>query len=112
MGGSGALQGGVNGNPGDVASLNMEITGNRGYAKGAGGTTSFATHFEPLARVTPFLLFSSFPFIILALLFSRSLPVATQIWGHIAGPLPPSPLRYVPSFLSREEFSTFFSLVD
>ena len=46
------------------------------------------------------------PFIILALI-SRSLPVATQIRGHIAGPNPPSPLWYMPSFLSREEFSIF-----
>ena len=45
--------------------------------------------------------------IILALL-SRSLPVVTQIRGDIAGPPPPSPLRYVPSFLSREELSIFF----
>ena len=40
-----------------------------------------------------------------------SLPVVTQIRGHIAGPppsLPPSPQRYVPSFLSRNELSIFF----
>ena len=37
------------------------------------------------------------PFIILALL-SPSFPVVTQIRGHIAGPPPPSPLRYMPSF--------------
>ena len=49
------------------------------------------------------------PFIILALL-SRSLPVVTQIRGRIVGPPPPSPLRFVPSFLSREEFSIFFPL--
>ena len=47
------------------------------------------------------------PSIILAPL-SRSLPVVTQIQGHIAGPPPPSPLRHVPSFLSREEVSIFF----
>ena len=52
-------------------------------------------------------LFFSIPFIILAPLSSPSLPVVTQIWGHIAGP-PPSPLRYVPSFISREELSIFF----
>ena len=47
--------------------------------------------------------FSSFspPFIILALL-SPSLPVVTQTRGDIAGPPLPSPLRYVPSFSSRE----------
>ena len=38
------------------------------------------------------------PFIILALL-SYSLPVVTQIRGHIAGPSPPSPLRTVRSFI-------------
>ena len=52
-------------------------------------------------------LFFFIPFIILALL-SRSLPVVSQIRGHIAGPPPLSPLRYVPSFLSREEVSIFF----
>ena len=35
-----------------------------------------------------------YPFIVLASL-SRFLPVITQIWGHIAGPSPPSPLRHV-----------------
>ena len=38
----------------------------------------------------------------LALAGSPSL--VTQIRGHIAGPPPPSPLRYVPSSLSREDF--------
>ena len=46
-------------------------------------------------------------FIILALLLSCSLPVVNQIRGHIAGLFPPSPLRYVPSFSSREYFSIF-----
>ena len=41
-------------------------------------------------------------------LLSRSLPVVTQIRGRIVGAPPPSPLRYVPSFLSREEFNIFF----
>ena len=75
------------------------------------------------------------PFIVLALL-SRSLPqhstaqystvqystvqystvqystVVTQIQGDIAGPLPPSPIRYdLSSFSSREEVSIFSSLV-
>ena len=36
------------------------------------------------------------------------LPVVKQIQGHIAGARPPSSLRYVPSFLSQEEFSIFF----
>ena len=39
-------------------------------------------------------------------------PVVTQIPGHITGPSPPSPLRYVPSFLNREKNSAFSSLVD
>ena len=48
------------------------------------------------------------PFITLAVL-SPSLPVVTQIRGHIAAPPPhPPPPRYVPSFLSREEFSIVF----
>ena len=47
------------------------------------------------------------PFIIPAPL-SRSLPVVTQIRGHIAGPPPPSPLRHVLSFLPRRESSIFF----
>ena len=34
--------------------------------------------------------------------------VVTQTRGHKAGSSPPSPLRCVPSFLKREEFSTFF----
>ena len=40
-------------------------------------------------------------------ILSPSLPVVTQIQDHIAGPLP-SPLRHVPSFSSREDFSIFF----
>ena len=60
-----------------------------------------------VVRILPFF---PIPFIILALL-SPSLPVVTQIRGHIAGPPPPSPLRYVPSFLSREEFIVFFPLL-
>ena len=57
--------------------------------------------------------FSQIPFIVVALLslslsLSRFLPVITQIQGHIVGPPPPSPLRYVFSLLSREEFSIFF----
>ena len=39
---------------------------------------------------------------------SLSFPLVTQIRGHIAGSSPPFPLRYVPSFLSREDFSLFF----
>ena len=46
-------------------------------------------------------------------MLSSSLPVVTtavvaQIRGYIAGLPPPSPLRYLPSFLSREQFSIFF----
>ena len=54
-----------------------------------------------------FCFFCFIPFIILALL-SPSLPVAAQIRGHIAGPTPPSPPRYVPSFFSPDEFSILF----
>ena len=59
-------------------------------------------------------LFSSF-FFLYPIYYPRTasrppsqLPVVAQIRGRIAGPPPPSPLRYVPSFLSREEFSIFF----
>ena len=51
--------------------------------------------------------FFSILFVFLALL-SCSLPVVAQVRGHIAGPSPPCPLRYVPSFLSREELGIFF----
>ena len=52
------------------------------------------------------------PFIMLALL-SRSLPVVTQIRGHIAGPPPPSPLPYYTCLhIYREKNSAFSSLVD
>ena len=57
---------------------------------------------EPLWVCFFFILFT-----ILTLL-SCSLLVVTQIRGHILGPPPASPLRYAPSFLSREEFSIFF----
>ena len=39
--------------------------------------------------------------------FSLSLQLVTQIQGHIAGSSTPFPLRYVPSFLSREDSSLF-----
>ena len=65
------------------------------------GRTPFLLEYT---RVYTYIFF--IPFVILALL-SPSLPVPTQIRGHIAGPPPPSPLRYVPSFLSREECSMF-----
>ena len=62
--------------------------------------------------VCPFLFLFSFciiPFNILALLLLlRSRPVVTQIPGRIAEPPSPAPLRYVPFFLSREEFNIFF----
>ena len=50
------------------------------------------------------------PFISSHYPLSRSLQVVTQIRGHIAGPLPPSPqkVQYVPSVLSLEDFSIFF----
>ena len=50
-----------------------------------------------------FFFFFLIPFVILALL-SLSLPVVSQIRGHLAGPPP----WYVPSFLSRERFSSIF----
>ena len=54
--------------------------------------------------IAPLHLFSSIA------LFSRSLPVVAQIRGHIVGPPPPSPLRYVSSLFAREEYyMTFFS---
>ena len=56
---------------------------------------------RPCYSLSIYIFFSFIPLIILVLL-SRSLPVATQIRGHIAGPPPPSQLRYVPSFLARE----------
>ena len=48
------------------------------------------------------------PFIIFALLVPAPSLFVTQIRRHISGTPPPSPLRYVPTFLSREGFSTFF----
>ena len=53
------------------------------------------------------------PFIILALLFSPSLPPSlppssNSDPGSHSGPSSPVPLRYAPSFLSREEFSVSF----
>ena len=53
--------------------------------------------------------FFPIPFIVmLALLSPSQCSSITQIRGHIAGSPPPSPLRHLPSFLSREEFSIFF----
>ncbi|CAN0334524.1 unnamed protein product, partial [Laminaria digitata] len=43
--------------------------------------------------------------------FSSSVLIVTQIRGHQAGSYPPSPLRYAPSFLSRESSALSF-LVD
>ena len=54
------------------------------------------------------ILFSSYHLFTTLAPLSRSLPVATQIRGHIAGAPPPSPLWHVPSFLSREEVIIFF----
>ena len=53
---------------------------------------------DDLGITPPPLFFFFIPFIILALL-SRSLPVVTQIRGHIPGPPPPSPLRYNNAFV-------------
>ena len=44
-----------------------------------------------------FFFFLSIPSILFLPYFSSSLPVVTQTWGHMAGPPPPSSLRYVPS---------------
>ena len=51
------------------------------------------------------LVFFFFPLYCLftVVVLSSSLPVVTQIRGHIAAPPPPFQLRHVPSFLSREE---------
>ena len=77
-----------------------------------GGNIGAHGLYTPLRMRTVYLytLFFSIPFIILAFLLSPSLAVVVvaQIRGHIAGPPPPSPLRYVPLFLSREEFSNLF----
>ena len=51
--------------------------------------------------------FPSIPFVILAIL-SPSLAVVTQIRGHRAGSLPPSPLRYVPVFFIARRTQLFF----
>ena len=64
--------------------------------------STYGAFLTPKARVDEIKLNLDFlffiPFNILALL-SPSLPVVTQIRGHIAArPPPPSPLRYVPSF--------------
>ena len=76
-------------------------------------STANGTPFSPLKgrlseRTIFFLLFISF---MIFALRSLSLPVVTQIRGHIARLFspPPSP-HYVPrlAFLSREDFSTFF----
>ena len=49
------------------------------------------------------------PSIIFALILSLSRSVdVTQVQGHSRGSFPPSRLLYVPSFLSREDFSPFF----
>ena len=62
-----------------------------------------------------FLMFFCVPFIILALMLSPSLPVVTQIRGHIySGPCPPSPPHYDCTCLQfyRENISAYFSLAD
>ena len=53
---------------------------------------------------------SFFPSLLLSspIFFSLSFQVVTQIRGHTAGSSPRFPLRYVPSFLSRKDFSLFF----
>ena len=81
-------------------------------------TLGFPSHSHPIPYEMgfPSHLFSckplifSIPFVILALLL-LALSLVTQIRGHIAGPPPHSPVRYVPSFC-REKNSTFSSLVD
>ena len=55
-----------------------------------------------------FLLIPSIAFALSLLLAPSLLIDVTQTWGHIAGPPPPSPLRYAPSFFLRQDFSTFF----
>ena len=46
--------------------------------------------------------FFSIPFVIFALLFSLSLLVITQTWGHVAGSSPSSPQRFGPRiFIAR-----------
>ena len=53
-----------------------------------------------------------FPSLLISLQYSCApLAAVTQIRGHMAGPPSPSPLRYVPSFSWRENFS-FSSLID
>ena len=56
-----------------------------------------------------FLLFFSIPFILSSPFCSLSLPVVTQIRGHIAGSSPPLPTTVrALHFLSQENFSCFF----
>ena len=72
-------------------------------------STAFSSSHQKTRDVDVIYMFLFFfiPFIIPALP-SRSLPVITQIRGHIAGPSPSSPLRYVPSSLSRKDPTIFF----
>lgn len=52
--------------------------------------------------------FFPIPSIIFALLPAALSLFVTQTGGHIAGNRPPSPLRCLPSFLSREKFTFSF----
>ena len=63
------------------------------------GTHSFFFFVHPMCYLRPSFLFPSY-----------STVTVTQIRGHIAGSSPPSPLRFEPCILSREDFSS--SLVD
>ena len=66
-----------------------------------GGAVCGSNNIDYLCNIIFFLI----PLFIILAPLSRSLPVVTQIRGHIAGPPPPFPLWHVPSFLSREEVS-------
>ena len=58
-----------------------------------------------------FLLVPSITFALSLLLAPSLLIEVTQTWGHIAGPPPPSPLRYAPSFFFATRLQHFLSLV-
>ena len=80
---------------------------------GGGFVSPAVRHYQVWLKVTVFFFFFfSSSHSLSSPMLSCSLPVVTQVRGHVVGSSAPSPLRYVPRHFYREQFLPSSTRVD